>query len=762
MTLAAVEPRILITGTGTLGPFSLTVSGSPLRFTSNSHIRVTRYSAAGVGTLLVEGTDYTLTGGPNAGSLLLTSPQTVLLNTEQLLVERAQPFVQDLALGNGVGFPSVSVEARLDKLTEFVQDLSARVGRAVTAHPTDPFSYALAAPADRALKYPYYDASGNLTTAAGPAGSGTVPVSIALQPVVAASTTDEALARLNGAVEVANITALRAKTWTGSGRPDLVVLISSYVAGDGGGVFRWESASVVTDDNGITIKETATTTGRWLRQFTGPVNVRWFGARGDGTTNDTTAVQNAIDYIATLGSGAVYFPRGTYDCATLTWKTGVWGVGDGGFLVSTIRLRNGTNADLILGQNAVSLWAGSTDGGLSNYGFTGVTLNGNRANNTTGNCLRIFGRAPRFRDFYVTEAPEIGIWHRWGTPATNYPFGGEAIFSNVYVYNTGKEGIYFEGPNDSQFTDVFVVNASQLGDNLYDAIWVTKNVRMRAVHAWRYDPPSFGTKVARTAIRVDANGCDFSGCHFEGMWTACLQINTQFNTFADDNKFYAAHNGVTVQLNASYNTLKGNLLGPATATACKGVVLASSASYNLIELNAVEQQAGVIDWTGTGGNNRVVMRGINTGGVFMVGSPATTDMTDIRIAGVGGGISAQNPIGLRLPSSASITNYPLQINTTSGVNAAGATQGTATGLDSGIVLHNVTVVAASTGVRLPISSRGAKFTVVNQGANTLNIYPATGEAIGTAAVNTPITLAVNKAAEFTCIVTGFWAVVVGA
>lgn len=557
-----------------------------------------------------------------------------------------------------------------------------------------------------------------------------------------------------------SIVNLRTKTWTLTSRPNQVILDFSWVAGDGGGLFRLDTTDTTSADNGGTIIVDAAG-NRWKRQFTGPLNVRWFGARGDGTTNDTAAVQATIDAVVAIGSGVVYFPRGTYDCATLTWKTGVWGLGDGGFLVSTIRLRNGTNADLILGQNAVALWPGSTDGGLSNYGFTGLTLNGNRTNNTTGNTLRIFGRAPRFRDFYVTESPEVGIWHRWGTPATNYPFGGEAIFSNVYVYNTGKEGIYFEGPNDSQFTDVFVVNASQLGDNLYDAIWVTKNVRMRAVHAWRYDPPSFGTKVARTAIRVDANGCDFSGCHFEGMFTACLQINTQFNTFSDDNKYYAAHNGVTVALNNSYNTLKGNLLGPATATPCKGIVFGSSASYNLVELNVIEQQAGVVDWTGTGGNNRVIMRGFNSAGTYAVGTPATTDEVNIRIGGGGGGTTIQNPLGIKI-SQASIIAAPVAVNTTSGVNAAGATQGTATGLDSGIVLHNVTVVAAGTGVRLPIGVRGAEYKIVNQGANALNIYPASGEAIGTLAVNTAISLPVNKTAHFTCIIPGFWAVVVGA
>ena len=44
----------------------------------------------------------------------------------------------------------------------------------------------------------------------------------------------------------------------------------------------------------------------------GIFNVRQFGAKGDGRTLDTSAIQKALDECGTAGGGAVRFPAGTY------------------------------------------------------------------------------------------------------------------------------------------------------------------------------------------------------------------------------------------------------------------------------------------------------------------------------------------------------------------------------------------------------------------------------------------------------------------
>jgi polygalacturonase len=52
-------------------------------------------------------------------------------------------------------------------------------------------------------------------------------------------------------------------------------------------------------------------------------NVRHFGAKGDGKTVDTPAINQAIETVAAAGGGTLVFPAGTYLCFTIRLKSNV-------------------------------------------------------------------------------------------------------------------------------------------------------------------------------------------------------------------------------------------------------------------------------------------------------------------------------------------------------------------------------------------------------------------------------------------------------
>jgi hypothetical protein len=123
-------------------------------------------------------------------------------------------------------------------------------------------------------------------------------------------------AQLQKAEFFESISALKA--WSGPTNKTLAFVRGYYAAGDGGGgIYYYDTSSSATDNGGTIIRPTAApASGRWLRQFdANQYSVEVFGAKGDGSTDDSAAIQAALDAIGSAG-GAVTFQGKTYKITT--------------------------------------------------------------------------------------------------------------------------------------------------------------------------------------------------------------------------------------------------------------------------------------------------------------------------------------------------------------------------------------------------------------------------------------------------------------
>lgn len=100
------------------------------------------------------------------------------------------------------------------------------------------------------------------------------------------------------------------------------------------GLFRYNAADVSsTDDSAMVVRSGDR---RYLRVFQGVVNAKWFGARGDGTTDNYMSIARAVTYVGKR-SQSLFLPKGIYYLklkASLSLAAGVAMYGEDGTVLN--------------------------------------------------------------------------------------------------------------------------------------------------------------------------------------------------------------------------------------------------------------------------------------------------------------------------------------------------------------------------------------------------------------------------------------------
>lgn len=308
MTVSSTTTKAQYSGNGTTTVFAV-----PFYFLLNSDLLVILRSSAGVETTQVLTTNYTVTGAGNeaGGSItMLVAPPT----GTTLTILRNAPATQETDLIPNDRLPAESLEDALDKLTMLVQQIDEESARSLKFAATDS-STATTLPTspNRANKFLSFDNSGN-PIVVGATDTYTVSEEVKIatqgQTVFTLTTMSYIPGISNLSVFVDGVNQYLGSSYTETNSTTVTFSQGLHV----GAVVKFSTVRNLTsgsaDSSSVTFLQAGNgaVTRSVQSKLRESVSVKDFGAVGDGTTDDTVAIQAAIN----SGAQKVIFPKGEY------------------------------------------------------------------------------------------------------------------------------------------------------------------------------------------------------------------------------------------------------------------------------------------------------------------------------------------------------------------------------------------------------------------------------------------------------------------
>jgi hypothetical protein len=406
-----------------------------------------------------------------------------------------------------------------------------------------------------------------------------------------------------GVVAITNIASLRA--FFGGGAVPVVWVEGYYTLADGGeGMFVYNPTDITSADNGGTIIIDAANHRYHRETQSFPISVKWFGAKGDGVTDDTIAIQNTLTYCMNSIQQA-RIAAGNYLCnspITLTFPGGEWAfsmVGDG-IDISTLNFpaSNGLTINYVGLYNTSMICDMSIRGGGLGL-YTGLTLNQtdtNLPNATSGSLnllsnLSFYGNDTYFGTNYWKQCIQINSVSQINFENINCyshgPFGGGFVSDGFGVGIVGTStavGVVYNFTN-SNFTSIGtgITYGTQIqGLSITGCNFTGGNIGV--------DIPAGGGNLAELSVVNSQFNCANYGIR---CLTPCGPVNLS------NNLVYVGQSGGTGAAGFFISTneitvITGNtFIGPGTTTNAFGVDIGSNPNNlaNMISGNTFERLA---------------------------------------------------------------------------------------------------------------------------------------------------------------------------
>lgn len=462
----------------------------------------------------------------------------------------------------------------------------------------------------------------------------------------------------------------------------------------GSGPYTWtvtrgdEGSTAVAHTAGFTVRQVVTA-GEYAN-FRAVYNVVSFGAQGDGSADDTTAIQAALTAAAAASGGVVHVPAGTYLISqTLQVGTGtrLAGAGQG---VSTIRLKASALSSMTqVGANTgAPMIATSGNTGQSRLAIgPGLTIDGNQAN---------AGTLPAFAD--AAECCPVSLWN-----------ASLVTVEDIEVINPVGYAVYLNACTDSAVTGCRVVTggASALATNQQDGIHVSTSSQIRvtgndvdtgtgvpgddaiALQCWT--GTMTGVTVAGNVIRAAVHGVavveaggSFLDIAIEDnvIWTSeaegvivyygtgtvgtCTNVSITGNVIGKPGTAYAS-GGIAVEVPFSGVAISGNTINGIVSAAAAAILAVNSANTTAstdltVSGNTVSAQPGffgILAGSATASVQRVTVTGnlLDLSTSTVANEPVGVNLVNVNFATCAGnqiyGNGDSGSVGIWLTSATS-------------------------------------------------------------------------------------------------------------
>ena len=363
------------------------------------------------------------------------------------------------------------------------------------------------------------------------------------------------LANNDGAGLIGSMSYAQLRSYSGSQTTVNVWGISSFFDG-AAGQFKVNSSDTISADDGGTILVDSLGR-RWYRVFSGTLDVRWFGAKADGVTDDTASINRA----AALG-GEIHLPSGSYliSSSINTTISGTKIIGSG---VCNCKIYQSSSSSKVFNNTASKFYVEGVE-----VDYTVTPAEGAIAFYSSGADSRI-------KNIYVDKC-YIGI---------QFDGASDQTADHFTIYNYVNAGVHFKAASGC-YLDSFILNAISASNGINGGIYLSDQCEMPLVTngdilngvyslyttAATYAPgsrPAYGnfTNVyfdsAAAGSYIDKvvdfnfNGCWFSGGRSGVGYSGCNLGSTDSVSFVDTRFVNCGAHGANVSANAQRTLFSG-------------------------------------------------------------------------------------------------------------------------------------------------------------------------------------------------------------